>query len=113
MRLPHPFKLAASTTLLALGLAAAPAHAGKTLDAVKARGTVKCGVTNGVAGFSAPDTQGNWTGLDVDTRMSAYPPGTFVKPADLFVDGVNVVPEPAGLAAGVVCLLALGRRRRV
>ena len=67
MRLPHPFKLAASTTLLALGLAAAPAHAGKTLDAVKARGTVKCGVTNGVAGFSAPDTQGNWTGLDVDT----------------------------------------------
>ncbi|MEJ8853053.1 amino acid ABC transporter substrate-binding protein [Variovorax robiniae] len=47
--------------------AAAPAFAGKTLDAVKARGTVKCGVTNGVAGFSAPDTQGNWSGLDVDT----------------------------------------------
>jgi hypothetical protein len=33
---------------------AAPAFAGKTLDAVKQRGTVKCGVTNGVAGFSAP-----------------------------------------------------------
>ncbi|RZL96538.1 MAG: amino acid ABC transporter substrate-binding protein [Variovorax sp.] len=47
--------------------AAAPAFAGKTLDAVKQRGTVKCGVTNGVAGFSAPDTQGNWSGLDVDT----------------------------------------------
>ena len=46
---------------------AAPAFAGKTLDAVKQRGTVKCGVTNGVAGFSAPDTQGNWSGLDVDT----------------------------------------------
>ena len=51
----------------ALAFVAAPAFAGKTLDAVKQRGTVKCGVTNGVAGFSAPDTQGNWSGLDVDT----------------------------------------------
>jgi general L-amino acid transport system substrate-binding protein len=51
----------------ALALASAPAFAGKTLDAVKQRGSVKCGVTNGVAGFSAPDTQGHWSGLDVDT----------------------------------------------
>jgi general L-amino acid transport system substrate-binding protein len=58
--------LAAAAATLAL-TAAAPAFAGKTLDAVKQRGTVKCGVTNGVAGFSAPDTQGNWSGLDVDT----------------------------------------------
>ena len=58
---------AASALLLALGVAAVPAHAGKTLDAVKQRGSVKCGVTNGVAGFSAPDTQGNWSGLDVDS----------------------------------------------
>ena len=50
-----------------LAFAAAPALAGKTLDAVKQRGSVKCGVTNGVSGFSAPDTQGNWSGLDVDT----------------------------------------------
>ena len=49
------------------GLAAAPAHAGKTLDAVKQRGSVNCGVTTGVAGFSAPDSQGHWSGLDVDT----------------------------------------------
>jgi general L-amino acid transport system substrate-binding protein len=58
--------LAAVCATFALG-AAAPAFAGKTLDAVKQRGSVKCGVTNGVAGFSAPDTQGNWSGLDVDT----------------------------------------------
>ena len=50
-----------------LSFASLPALAGKTLDAVKQRGSVKCGVTNGVAGFSAPDTQGNWSGLDVDT----------------------------------------------
>ena len=46
--------------------AALPAHAGKTLDAVKARGQVVCGVNTGLAGFSAADSQGNWSGLDVD-----------------------------------------------
>jgi general L-amino acid transport system substrate-binding protein len=29
----------------------APAHAGKTLDAIKARGQVICGVNTGLAGF--------------------------------------------------------------
>jgi general L-amino acid transport system substrate-binding protein len=46
--------------------AALPAHAGKTLDAVKARGQVVCGVNTGLAGFSAADSSGNWSGLDVD-----------------------------------------------
>lgn len=45
---------------------AAPALAGATLDAVKAKGFVQCGVNTGVAGFSAPDAQGNWKGIDVD-----------------------------------------------
>ncbi|MES2184243.1 MAG: amino acid ABC transporter substrate-binding protein [Pseudomonadota bacterium] len=48
-------------------LGAAPAHAGKVLDTVRQRGAVKCGVTSGVPGFSAPDTQGRWSGLDVDS----------------------------------------------
>lgn len=65
MRKTHSAALA--TGALFLALVSTTAHAGKTLDAVKARGTVKCGVTNGVAGFSAPDTQGNWSGLDVDS----------------------------------------------
>jgi len=53
--------------LVAAGLAAAlPAEAGKTLDAVKQRGQLVCGVNTGLAGFSAADSQGNWTGLDVD-----------------------------------------------
>jgi len=37
-----------------------------TLDAVKAKGYVQCGVTGGVPGFSAPDANNNWTGLEVD-----------------------------------------------
>jgi general L-amino acid transport system substrate-binding protein len=53
--------------LVAAGaVTAVPAHAGKTLDAIKARGQLICGVNTGLAGFSAADSQGNWTGLDVD-----------------------------------------------
>jgi general L-amino acid transport system substrate-binding protein len=56
------------------GLALAVAVAGTTgafaqakrLDAVKARGTLLCGVSPGVPGFASPDDKGNWTGIDVD-----------------------------------------------
>ena len=51
---------------IAVTLAAGPAFAGKTVDAIKARGQVVCGVNTGLAGFSAADSQGNWAGLDVD-----------------------------------------------
>lgn len=45
---------------------ASVAQAGQTMDAVKARGMVSCGVNAGLAGFSAPDSAGHWAGLDVD-----------------------------------------------
>jgi general L-amino acid transport system substrate-binding protein len=50
----------------AIAFAAIPAHAGKTLDAIKARGQVVCGVNTGLAGFSQADSAGAWSGLDVD-----------------------------------------------
>ena len=56
----------AAAVFAALAVAAVPAHAGKTLDEIKKRGQVICGVNVGVAGFSAADSGGNWTGLDVD-----------------------------------------------
>src|SRR3954452_13200359 len=37
-----------------------------TLDTVKQRGTLVCGVSAGFAGFSAPDSQGNYKCIDVD-----------------------------------------------
>ncbi len=37
-----------------------------TLDDVKAKGFVQCGVSQGLPGFSNPDSSGNWSGLDVD-----------------------------------------------
>ncbi|MGU3493841.1 amino acid ABC transporter substrate-binding protein [Xanthobacteraceae bacterium A53D] len=55
--------LIAAASVLALGAGAAKAA---TLDDVKARGALNCGVTQGLPGFSSPDDKGNWTGLDVD-----------------------------------------------
>src|SRR6266849_9845723 len=48
---------------LGLSVAAAPAQ---TLKAVKDRGSLVCGVSQGLPGFSNPDDKGNWTGFDVD-----------------------------------------------
>jgi len=50
--------------LTVTGLAAGAAAAG-TLDDVKARGTLNCGVTTGLVGFAAPDANGVWEGFDV------------------------------------------------
>ncbi|MGR3519521.1 MAG: amino acid ABC transporter substrate-binding protein [Roseovarius sp.] len=41
------------------------AAAAATLDDVKARGTLNCGVTTGLVGFAAPDANGVWEGFDV------------------------------------------------
>ncbi|PWC40389.1 amino acid ABC transporter substrate-binding protein [Azospirillum sp. TSO22-1] len=49
----------------ALALIAGTAQAGPTLDAVKARSTVKCGVLNSPGG-SAPDANGEWRGFNAD-----------------------------------------------
>ena len=46
-------------------LVASSAVAG-TLDDVKKKGFVQCGVSQGLIGFSNADEQNNWTGLDVD-----------------------------------------------
>ena len=37
-----------------------------TLDSVRSKGYVQCGVNTGVAGFSAPDANNVWSGLEVD-----------------------------------------------
>lgn len=42
------------------------AHAQATLSAVKARGSLSCGVSQGLAGFSQADASGKWSGFDVD-----------------------------------------------
>jgi general L-amino acid transport system substrate-binding protein len=53
---------AAAVTMMAFGGAASAA----TLDDVKRNGVIKCGVSQGLPGFSNPDDKGKWTGIDVD-----------------------------------------------
>jgi len=48
-----------------LAISAFAVQAG-TLQEVQANGSVKCGVSKGLAGFSAADSSGTWTGIDVD-----------------------------------------------
>jgi general L-amino acid transport system substrate-binding protein len=97
--------MAAGVVAAALVGAAGAAYAGKDLDAVKARGSLICGVTTGVAGFSLADSQGKWTGLDVDTCRAVA--------AAIFgdADKVKYVPTTAqqrftALQSGEVDLLA-------
>ena len=97
---------------LAAGIAAATlvgvattAYAGKELDAIKARGQLICGVSTGVAGFASADSQGKWTGIDVDVCRAVA--------AAIFgdADKVKFVPTTAqqrftALQSGEVDLLA-------
>lgn len=56
----------APALLLCAALWPGLASAGKTLSTLQQRGQILCGVSTGVAGFSAPDAKGQWQGLDVD-----------------------------------------------
>jgi general L-amino acid transport system substrate-binding protein len=51
--------------IAALGLISTGAFAG-TLDDIKSKGFVQCGVSQGLPGFSNQDDSGKWTGLDVE-----------------------------------------------
>ena len=56
----------ATIVVLSMGFLPHKANADNTLEAVKKKGFVQCGVNRGLPGFSNPDATGNWTGLDVD-----------------------------------------------
>ncbi len=52
--------------IAALLVVPAAALSQSTLDSVRAKGFVQCGVNTGLAGFSQPDSRGVWRGIDVD-----------------------------------------------
>jgi general L-amino acid transport system substrate-binding protein len=75
LRLSMTRAVAGATLAVAASLPAmAQAPAGgtsPTLDAIRARGTLICGVNTGLAGFAQPDSQGVWRGFDVDYCRAA------------------------------------------
>ena len=83
---------------------AAGAHAA-TVDDVKARGTLNCGVSTGLVGFAAPDANGEWGGFDV-TMCRAVAAAVLGDPS-----AVEFVPTTGktrftALASGEVDMLA-------
>jgi general L-amino acid transport system substrate-binding protein len=62
----HVLKQIVVGATLALFALPAVAQTPSTLEVVKKRGQVICGVNVGLGGFSLPDSQGKWKGLDVD-----------------------------------------------
>jgi general L-amino acid transport system substrate-binding protein len=76
-----------------------------TLDSIKKRGQLNCGVSEGLTGFSAPDAGKKWQGFDVDFCRAIA--------AAIFGDGskVNYVPLSAvnrfdGLSSGKIDILS-------
>jgi len=58
--------IAVVAVLFALGTEAMAAKKSKTLKNTIKKGFVRCGVSQGLPGFSNADAAGNWTGVDVD-----------------------------------------------
>lgn len=56
----------AAAGLLAIAAGVHASAQAATLDQVRARGQLVCGVNTGLAGFSLPDSKGVWQGLDVE-----------------------------------------------
>ena len=94
------FAAAATAALVAAGAAGAG-----TLDDVKAKGFVQCGVTTGLAGFAAPDDQGNWKGLDVDV-CRAIAAAIFGDATKLKFTPTNAKERFTALQSGEVDLLS-------
>jgi general L-amino acid transport system substrate-binding protein len=67
-----------------------------TLAMVRARGVVNCGVSTGVAGFSAQDGDGTWRGLDVDLCRAIA--------SAIFGDGTKVTFKPVSTEQRFVAL---------
>mgnify|MGYP003651115256 CR=1 FL=1 len=63
--------IAASLALAGFVFSIQPSFANEsTLDSVKKKGMVSCGVSTGLAGFSQKNEKGQWSGLDVDVCRS-------------------------------------------
>jgi general L-amino acid transport system substrate-binding protein len=52
--------------VLGITLMSPPGLAGDTLAAIQSRGVLRCGVSEGIPGFSYQDAKGRWRGMDVD-----------------------------------------------
>jgi general L-amino acid transport system substrate-binding protein len=90
---------------LGFGATAALAQAPSTLRNIQNKGFVQCGVTQGLAGFSMPDSAGNWTGLDVDL-CRAIAAAIFNDPTKVRFSPLSAKDRFTALQSGEVDLLS-------
>ena len=86
------------------GLWVSSAAAGPVLDAVRKRGSLICGLSQGLTGFSAPDAKGVWRGLEVDI-CRAVGVAIFGTPKKVKTMPMSAQQRFAALQAGDVDLL--------
>jgi general L-amino acid transport system substrate-binding protein len=89
--------------LVLAGLAGAASA--QTLDEVRSRGTLNCGVNPGLTGFAAPDASGRWEGFDVDL-CRAVAAAVFGDPEAVTFIPLSGETRFTALAAGEVDVLA-------
>src|ERR1700742_1367705 len=105
--MPHFRKRAvilATSMLLALFAGSYPAWS-QTLEAVKERGTLNCGVSQGLLGFSSMDDKNAWTGFDVDF-CRAVAAAIFGDPAKVTFLPLDAVTRFAALQSNQIDLLS-------
>src|SRR2546430_12952154 len=89
---------------VALGLSSTAASA-QTLKKVKDRGSLICGVSQGLPGFSTPDDKGAWTGLDVDF-CRAIAAAVFNDPAKVKFSPLSTKDRFEALKSGEIDVLS-------
>ena len=89
----------------AVSAVAATAASAGTLDDVKTKGFVQCGVSQGLPGFSNPDSNNNWTGMDVDF-CRAVAAAIFNDPQKVKFSPLNSKERFTALQSGEVDLLS-------
>lgn len=92
--------------LAAAGLLALAGAAGAaTLDEVKARGALNCGVSQGLPGFSSPNDKNEWTGLDVD-YCRAIAAAIFNDPTKVKFTPLSAKDRFTALTSGAIDILS-------
>ena len=99
------FKLAFVSAAAVLVATTGQAFAQKTLEAIKARGELVCGVSTGLGGFSVPDSEGKWTGLDVDV-CKAVSAAIFGDPNKVKFQALSAQQRFTALQSGEVDVLS-------
>lgn len=100
-----PGRFAAFCAMLGLAVSSGVAAQAGTLETVKQRGSLLCGVSEGLGGFSERDAQGKWSGFDVDF-CRAVAAAVLGDPAKVEFKPLSAAQRFEALKAGTVDLLS-------